>query len=68
MELLAQRTAEMHLVLYATNAAKIFAPEPFNDDYRQFIHKRLADLLERRYNLLIDNYTKITDPVRRKLA
>lgn len=68
VELLAQRTAEMHLALYAPEADKMFAPEPFNDEYRQFIHKRLSDLLEQRYNLLIDNYTKITDPVTRKLA
>lgn len=68
VELLAKRTAEMHLALYAPQANKMFAPEPFNDEYRQFIHKRLSDLLEKRYNLLIDNYTKITDPVTRKLA
>ena len=68
VELLAQRTAEMHLALYAPEADEMFAPEYFNDDYRQFIHKRLTDLLERRYNLLIDNYTKITDPVTQKLA
>ena len=68
VELLAKRTAEMHLALYAPEANEMFAPEHFNDDYRQFIHKRLTDLLERRYNLLIDNYAKITDPVTQKLA
>ena len=68
VELLAQRTAEMHLALYAPEANEMFAPEHFNDDYRQFLHKRLTDLLERRYNLLIDNYAKITDPVTQKLA
>ena len=68
VELLAQRTAEMHLALYTPESDEMFAPEHFNDDYRQFIHKRLTDLLERRYNLLIDNYTKITDPVTQKLA
>ena len=68
VELLAKRTAEMHLALYAPEADKMFAPEPFNDIYRQFMHERLSDLLEKRYNLLIDNYTKITDPVTRKLA
>lgn len=68
VELLAQRTAEMHLALYAPEADEMFSPSSFNDDYRQFIHKRLSDLLERRYNLLIDNYTKITDPVTQKLA
>lgn len=68
VELLAQRTAEMHLALYAPEADEMFAPEYFNEDYRQFIYKRLTDLLESRYNLLIDNYTKITDPVTQKLA
>lgn len=68
VELLAQRTAEMHLALYVPEADEKFAPEHFNDNYRQFIHKRLTGLLEKRYNLLIDNYTKITDPVTQKLA
>lgn len=68
VELLAKRTAEMHLALYAPEANEMFAPEHFNDDYRKFIHKRLSDLLERRYNLLIDNYAKITDSVTQKLA
>ena len=68
VELLAKRTAEMHLALYAPEAKESFAPEHFNDTYRQFIHKRLTNLLERRYNLLIDNYAKITDPVTQKLA
>lgn len=68
VELLAKRTAEMHLALYVPEADKMFAPEHFDDDYRQFIHKRLTDLLEKRYNLLIDNYVKITDPVTQKLA
>jgi trehalose synthase-fused probable maltokinase len=68
VELLAKRTAEMHLALYAPEADKMFAPEYFNDDYRRFIHQRLTDLLDRRYNLLIDNYAKITDPVTQKLA
>ncbi len=68
VELLAKRTAEMHLALYAPDANEMFAPEHFNDDYRIFLHKRLTDLLERRYTLLIDNYTKITDPVTQKLA
>ena len=68
VELLAKRTAEMHLALYAPEANEMFVPEHFDEDYRQFIHKRLTDLLDRRYNLLIDNYAKITDPVTQKLA
>lgn len=68
VELLAKRTAEMHIALYAPNAEVMFAPVSFDDDYRNFSHQRLSDLLDRRYNLLIENYTKITDLVTRKLA
>ncbi len=68
VELLAQRTAEMHLALYKPEAEVVFAPQNFDDTYRNFLHSRLTDLLDRRYNLLIDNYTKITDAVTRKLA
>ena len=67
VELLAQRTGEMHLALYKPNAQEAFAPEPFTDDYRDFLIKRFADLLERRYALLIDNYTKL-DPQAQRLA
>ena len=59
VELLGKRTGEMHCSLYKPNADETFAPEPFTDDYRQFIIKRFEDLLERRYALLIDNYTKL---------
>jgi len=31
-------------------------------------HKRLSNLLEKKYSLLIDNYAKTTDPITRKLA
>jgi maltose alpha-D-glucosyltransferase/alpha-amylase len=40
--LLAQRTAEMHLALYAPDAEPMFATQKFDDTYRQFIHKRYA--------------------------
>ena len=59
VELLGKRTGEMHCSLYKPNADADFAPEPFTDDYRAFIIKRFEDLLERRYALLIDNYTKL---------
>lgn len=68
VELLAQRTAEMHLALYKPEAEEVFRPVGFDNSYRKFIHERLANLLDRRYSLLIDNYTKITDAVTRKLA
>lgn len=68
VELLAKRTAEMHLALYAPTANEAFAPTGFEDSYRVFMHSRLHKLLESRYHLLIENYTKITDPTTQKLA
>ncbi|MBD2755011.1 putative maltokinase [Spirosoma validum] len=59
VELLGRRTGELHCALYKPTADAAFAPEPFTDDYRQFLIKRFEDLLERRYALLIDNYTKL---------
>ncbi|UFH54326.1 putative maltokinase [Spirosoma sp. KNUC1025] len=59
VELLGRRTGELHCALYKPNADAAFAPETFTDEYRQFLIKRFEDLLERRYSLLIDNYTKL---------
>lgn len=64
VELLGKRTGEMHCALYKPARNGIpsnpeFAPEPFTDKYRAFLIKRFEDLLERRYALLIDNYTKL---------
>lgn len=67
VELLGQRTGEMHCALYKPGTDPAFAPEPFTDDYRAFLIKRFEDLLERRYALLIDNYTKL-DPQAQRLA
>ena len=63
--LLGQRTGEMHLALYKPEADGSFAPEPFTNDYRQFLIKRFEDLLERRYALLVDNYTKLDEQAQR---
>ncbi len=60
--LLGQRTAEMHLALFAPEAKSEFTPESFTDNYRHFLHKRFIDLLDKRYNLLIDNYLKLDEP------
>ena len=72
VELLAKRTGEMHCALYkpARNGESgnpAFAPEPFTDDYREFVTRRFSDLLERRYDLLIDKYTTL-DPQAQRLA
>ncbi len=67
VELLGKRTGEMHAALYKPGADAAFAPEEFTDEYRAFMVRRLDDLLERRYALLIDNYTKL-DPQAQRLA
>ncbi|MCY7356740.1 MAG: putative maltokinase [Rudanella sp.] len=68
VELLGKRTGQMHLGLYQPKSQdSAFAPEPFTDDYRAFLTQRFADLLERRYALLVDNYAKL-DPQAQRLA
>ena len=72
VETLAKRTGEMHCALYkpvreGQPSDPAFAPEPFTDEYRDFLIRRFEDLLERRYALLIDNYTKL-DPQAQRLA
>jgi maltose alpha-D-glucosyltransferase / alpha-amylase len=73
VERLGKRTAEMHCALYqpkldpASPDHAAFAPEPFTDDYRDFLSQRFTDLLDRRYALLIDNYARL-DPLGQRLA
>ncbi len=60
VELLGKRTGQMHLGLYQPKTQDAaFAPEPFTDEYRAFLTQRFADLLNRRYALLVDNYAKL---------
>ena len=63
--LLGKRTGEMHLGLYAPQANEAFSPESFNDFYRQFLINRLTHLLNDRYDLLIENYSKLDIPTQR---
>jgi maltose alpha-D-glucosyltransferase/alpha-amylase len=63
--LLGQRTAEMHLALYSKTEDPAFQSEPFTDDYRTFLTGRFTDLLERRYDLLINNYTRLDEQSQR---
>ncbi|WP_128544664.1 putative maltokinase [Larkinella soli] len=67
VELLGKRSGQMHLALYKPEAGPAFAPEPFSEEYREFMIRRVENLLERRYNLLIDNYTKL-EPLAQRLA
>lgn len=64
VELLAKRTGEMHCALYkpvreGVSSNPAFAPELFTPEYRDFLIHRFEELLEHRYALLIDNYTKL---------
>ncbi len=60
--LLGKRTGEMHRALYNPRANAAFSPEPFTDDYREFLQRRLNHLLETRYALLIDKYLTLDEP------
>ncbi|MBO0937075.1 putative maltokinase [Fibrella sp. HMF5335] len=65
--LLGRRTAEMHLALYKKTDDPAFFSEPFTDDYRTFLTGRFTDLLNRRYDLLVNNYDRL-DPQAQRLA
>lgn len=68
VELLGRRTAQMHLALYSPESNDLaFLPEDFTNDYREFIIHHLEELLEKRYAMVIDNYTKL-DPLAQRLA
>ncbi len=58
---LARRTAEMHTALFALRGADTFNAEPFDRQYRRFLHEKFENLLERRYNLLTDNYLRLDE-------
>lgn len=62
--LLGKRTGEMHRALYNPRASSAFSPEPFTDDYREFLRLRLGHLLETRYTLLIDKYLTLDEPTK----
>lgn len=59
--LLAHRTAEMHKSLFALRGADSFNAEPFDRQYRRFLHQKMENLLERRYTLLTDNYLRLDE-------
>lgn len=63
--LLGQRTAEMHLALYKKTDDPAFVSEPFTDEYRQFLTGRFTDLLQRRYDLLVNNYDRLDEQAQR---
>ena len=58
---LAVRTAEMHKALFALRGAEAFNAEPFDRQYRRYLHEKFEILLEKRYNLLTDNYLRLDE-------
>ncbi len=58
---LAIRTAEMHKALFALRGAEAFNAEPFDRQYRRYLHEKFEILLEKRYNLLTDNYLRLDE-------
>ncbi len=67
VELLAQRTAEMHIGLFSNTDNKAFIVERFDNKYRKFLFDRIQLLLNNRYALIIDNYIRL-EPEAQKLA
>jgi maltokinase len=57
--LLAKRTAEMHHALYAPRSEEDFRAGGFDRAYRRFIHQKVENLIEQRYEMLTDNYMKL---------
>jgi len=67
VELLGTRTAEMHLALLKGKNDAAFKPEKFNKEYVQWLNGNMLTLLNKRMNLLKDNYARL-DKNARKLA
>jgi trehalose synthase-fused probable maltokinase len=61
VELLGKRTAEMHLALLSDKKNKDFKPESFNPEYIEYLQRHLNKLLNKRINLLKENYNKLDD-------
>jgi maltose alpha-D-glucosyltransferase/alpha-amylase len=59
--LLGVRTAQMHDALFNIHGDEGFRAEHFDRRYRRFIHQKVEDLLEQRYNLLTDNYLSLDE-------
>lgn len=59
--LLGVRTAEMHNALFNIQGDEGFRADIFDRPYRRFIHQKVEDLLEHRYNLLTDNYLQLDE-------
>lgn len=59
--LLGTRTAQMHDALFNIHGEEGFRAYHFDRAYRRFIHQKVEDLIEHRYNLLTDNYLQLDE-------
>ncbi|HVV56602.1 MAG TPA: putative maltokinase [Mucilaginibacter sp.] len=67
VELLGRRTAEMHLALLTEQSDDAFKPEGYDSGYVEWIQGHLNKLLDKRINLLKENYSRL-DKNARSLA
>lgn len=65
VELLARRTAELHLALYTPTKSKLFAREKFTPTYREWLYQHLTKLLEGRLEMLEHNKHKLDEEAMR---
>ncbi len=61
VELLAKRTAEMHLALFTETKNKAFAREKFTPEYREWLYKHLKELLDGRLKMIEQHRDKLDE-------
>lgn len=65
-ELLAQRTAELHIALASDSNDSAFVPEPFDDSFRRRFEQSVLDLTKNVFGLLRQRITQLPDGIREK--
>ncbi len=63
-EIMGRRTAELHLIVAEPSSDPAFAPEPFNDFYRQSLYHGYVALTSRRFEFLRQRFSDMADPIR----
>ena len=63
-ELIGHRLAELHLLLSQPSSDPAFAPEPFNDFYRQSLYHGYIGLTSRRLEFIRQRYSEMSPDVR----
>ncbi len=67
-EVMGKRTAELHLLLSQNDSDPAFAPEPFNDFYRQSLYHGYIGLTSRRFEFMRQKYADMAADVRSMAA